>query len=53
MAQGKTVMQRCRHLHRHINVHPDYIFLERTRYGLFRLFEQMAVKVSFRNPYEW
>ena len=53
MAQGKAVMQRCRHLHRHINVNPDYIFLERTRYGLFRLFEQMAVKVSFRNPYEW
>lgn len=53
MAQGKAVMQRCRHLHRHINVNPDYIFLERTRYGLFRLFEQMAVKISFRNPYEW
>ena len=53
MAQGKAVMQRCQRLHRHINVNPDYIFLERTRYGLFRLFEQMAVKISFRNPYEW
>nr|WP_319490780.1 AarF/ABC1/UbiB kinase family protein [uncultured Desulfobacter sp.] len=53
MAQGKAVMQRCQRLHRHINVHPDFIFLERTRYGLFRLFDQMAVKISFRNPYEW
>nr|WP_319392639.1 AarF/ABC1/UbiB kinase family protein [uncultured Desulfobacter sp.] len=53
MAQGKAVMQRSQHLHRHINVNPDFIFLERTRYGLFRLFDQMAVKISFRNSYEW
>lgn len=53
MAQGKAIMQRCQHLHRHINVNPDFIFLERTRYGLFRLFEQMAVNIAFRNPYEW
>jgi predicted unusual protein kinase regulating ubiquinone biosynthesis (AarF/ABC1/UbiB family) len=53
MTQGKAVMQRCQHLHRHINVNPDFIFLERTRYGLFRLFDQMAVKISFRNSYEW
>ena len=53
MAQGKALMMRCQHLHRHINVNPDFIFLERTRYGLFRLFDRMAVSVSFRNPYEW
>lgn len=53
MAQGKALMMRCQQLHRHINVNPDFIFLERTRYGLFRLFDQMAVSVSFRNPYEW
>lgn len=53
MVQGKAVMQRCQHLHRHINVNPDFIFLERTRYGLFRLFEQMRVSMPFRNPYEW
>ncbi len=46
-------MMRCQQLHRHINVNPDFIFLERTRYGLFRLFDRMAVSVSFRNPYEW
>ena len=53
MVQGKALMMRCQRLHRHINVNPDFIFLERTRYGLFRLFDQMAVSVSFRNPYEW
>nr|WP_320194199.1 AarF/ABC1/UbiB kinase family protein [uncultured Desulfobacter sp.] len=53
MVQGKALMLRCQRLHRHINVNPDFIFLERTRYGLFRLFDQMAVSVSFRNPYEW
>jgi predicted unusual protein kinase regulating ubiquinone biosynthesis (AarF/ABC1/UbiB family) len=53
MARGKALMHRCQHLHSHINVNPDFIFLERTRYGLFRLFEQMAVSVSFRNSYEW
>lgn len=53
MVQGKALMMRCQRLHRHINVNPDFIFLERTRYGLFRLYDQMAVSLSFRNPYEW
>lgn len=32
---------------------PDFVFLDRTRYGLYRIFEQMEVKVKIRNSYEW
>ena len=46
-------MRRYHHLHRHLRVNPDFIFLDRTRYGLLRIFEMMGARVSFRNPYEW
>ena len=32
---------------------PDFVFLDRTRYGLYRIFEQMQVKIKIRNKYEW
>jgi predicted unusual protein kinase regulating ubiquinone biosynthesis (AarF/ABC1/UbiB family) len=53
MAQGKAAMARFHHLRRHINVNPDFLFLDRTRYGLLRLFEQMRARVCFRNIYEY
>jgi len=53
IAQGKAVMRQYHHLHRHLRVNPDFIFLDRTRYGLLRIFEMMGARVSFRNPYEW
>jgi predicted unusual protein kinase regulating ubiquinone biosynthesis (AarF/ABC1/UbiB family) len=53
IAQGKAVMHRYHDLYRHMKVIPDFIFLDRTRYGLLRLFEMMGARVSFRNPYEW
>lgn len=53
IAKGRAIMQRYHHLNRHMKVNPDFIFLERTRYGLLRLFEQMGVRMDFRNPYEW
>jgi predicted unusual protein kinase regulating ubiquinone biosynthesis (AarF/ABC1/UbiB family) len=53
MAQGKAVMARFHHLRRHIKVNPDFLFLDRTRYGLLRLFEQMRARVCFRNKYEY
>lgn len=53
IAEGKAVMSRYHDLRRYINLNPEFIFLDRTRYGLFRLFEQMGARVRFRNPYEW
>ncbi len=53
IAQGKGVIQQFHQLRRHMTINPDFIFLDRTRYGLLRLFEQMGARVRFRNAYEW
>ena len=53
IAEGKTLIATYHDLRRHVHVHPDFIFLDRTRYGLLRLFEQMGARVNFRNTYEW
>jgi predicted unusual protein kinase regulating ubiquinone biosynthesis (AarF/ABC1/UbiB family) len=53
ISQGKQIMGRLQALKRHLKVNTDFIFLDRTRYGLLRLFEQMGARVAFRNPYEW
>lgn len=53
IGQGQKVMRRFHHLHRHLKVNPDFIFLDRTRYGLLRIFEKLGARVSFRNLFEW
>ena len=53
IADGKLVMQRFHYLRRHEKINQDFLFLERTSYGLLRFFEQMNVPVCFRNPFEW
>lgn len=53
IAEGKEAMARFHHLRRYLNVNPDFLFLDRTRYGLLRLFEQMGARVCFRNIYEY
>jgi hypothetical protein len=52
-AQGKQVMVRFHHLRPYLRMNPEFIFLDRTRYGLLRIYEIMGARVSFRNPYEW
>lgn len=32
---------------------PEFVFLDRTRYGLIRIYEQMGVKIKLRNEYEY
>ncbi|MEJ2639491.1 MAG: AarF/ABC1/UbiB kinase family protein [Desulfosarcinaceae bacterium] len=51
--EGKQIMGRLQTLKRHLKVNTDFIFLDRTRYGLLRIFEQMGARVAFRNPHEW
>jgi predicted unusual protein kinase regulating ubiquinone biosynthesis (AarF/ABC1/UbiB family) len=53
VAAGKTIVRRFHHLRRHFKMNPEFIFMDRTRYGLLRLFEAMGARVKFRNPYEW
>lgn len=53
IAEGKAVMTRFQDLRRHVNINTEFLFLDRTRYGLLRLFEQMGARVRFRNAFEW
>jgi predicted unusual protein kinase regulating ubiquinone biosynthesis (AarF/ABC1/UbiB family) len=53
ITDGKTFMTAFHDLRKHVHVNPDFIFLDRTRYGLLRLYEQMGARVNFRNDYEW
>jgi predicted unusual protein kinase regulating ubiquinone biosynthesis (AarF/ABC1/UbiB family) len=53
MGEGKAIMRRFQHLRHHLTVNPDFIFLDRTRYGLLRIFEMLGARVNFRNSYEW
>ena len=51
--EGKAVMRHFQELRRHLNINPEFIFLDRTRYGLLRIFEMMGARVRFRNRFEW
>lgn len=52
ISEGKNVMNDLHKLRKHLDLNPDLIFLDRTRYGLLRLFEQMGAQVKFRNSSE-
>ncbi len=53
ITQGKTISAALRGIWRDLRVNPDFVFLDRTRYGLLRLFERMEARVSFRSTFEW
>ncbi len=50
--EGKVISMTMKHVLRKLRINPDFVFLDRTRYGLLRLFERMEARVSFRNEYE-
>lgn len=51
--EGKALSMSMKETWLQMNINPNFVFLDRTRYGLFRLFEKMEARVSFRNPHEW
>ncbi len=53
MREGKELSMSMRSVLRELNINPDFVFLDRTRYGLLRIFERMEARVRFRNPFEW
>ena len=53
IGEGKAIMARFQQYRQHLQAQADFIFPDRTRYGLLRLFEQMGARVAFRNPHEW
>ncbi len=50
--EGKAISMDMKEMFRRLHINPDFIFLDRTRYGLLRLFERMEARVAFRNAYE-
>ena len=53
IAQGRAIWEDIYKLRRHIRPNPEFVFLDRTRYGLLRIFEKMGARVRLRNPYEF
>ena len=52
MSEGKELVNEIFKLRSHMDINPNFVFMDRTRYGLLRIFETMKVKVRIRNPYE-
>ncbi len=54
MEKGRKIGMQMRQFRKHINdITPEFIFLDRTRYGLLKLFEKMKVKIKLRSKYEF
>ncbi|MCP3875714.1 MAG: AarF/ABC1/UbiB kinase family protein [Desulfobacteraceae bacterium] len=53
MERGKKIGHQMHQFRKHIhNITPEFVFLDRTRYGLIKLFEKMKVKIKIQNKYE-
>lgn len=50
--QGKELMQEFYNYKKNFSPNAEFVFLDRTRYGLFRLFESMGARVKMINSYE-
>ncbi len=53
IAEGKEVSQKLFKYRKYFNSNPEFVFLDRTRYGLLRIFEQLKCRIQIRNPHEW
>lgn len=54
MEQGRQIGRQMHKLRKHIhNITPEFIFIDRTRYGLIKLFEKMKVKIRMQSKYEY
>lgn len=53
MEQGKQIGRKMHQFRRHINrITPEFIFLDRTRYGLMQTFERMKANIRIKNRHE-
>ena len=54
MEQGRKIGRKMHQFRKHIHsITPEFIFIDRTRYGLIKLFEKMRVKIKIQNKYEY
>jgi hypothetical protein len=52
-AEGRIHLDKIYRLRKHVDMNPNFVFLDRTRYGLMRIFEMLGARVRMRCPYEW
>ena len=52
-AEGRQHLDKIYRLRKHVDMNPNFVFLDRTRYGLMRIFEMLGARVKMRSPYEW
>ena len=53
IARGKELSRTVFRFRKHFTMNSDFVFLDRTRYGLLRLFEKLGCRLRVRNQYEW
>lgn len=49
---GKQLMYQLMNYRSNFRPNPAFVFLDRTRYGLFRLFEKLKARVAMKNSWE-
>ncbi len=53
IAEGKQIMQETYPFRKYFQPNPEFVFLNRTHYGLFRIYEKLKARVKLKNLYEW
>jgi predicted unusual protein kinase regulating ubiquinone biosynthesis (AarF/ABC1/UbiB family) len=53
VARGRTLMTKLYQFRELFDSNPEFVYLDRTRYGLIRLFEKMKARVRMKNSHEW
>jgi len=53
IAEGRELTRDMLRHRKHFAMNPEFVFLDRTRYGLLRIFERLGCRIRLRNPYEW
>ena len=53
IAQGQSFLMDFYRIRDEVDLNPDMLYMNRTYYGLIRLYEMLRARVKFRNAYEW
>lgn len=53
LSQGRKFTNDLYKLRKYVEMNPEFVFLDRTRYGLLRIYEKLGARVKMRNKYEF
>jgi predicted unusual protein kinase regulating ubiquinone biosynthesis (AarF/ABC1/UbiB family) len=51
--EGKKIMQEMYPYRKYFQPNPEFVYLNRTHYGLIRIFEKLQARVKFIHPDQW